>query len=115
MVEIKDEFGTVIHRGRNLRILRDYISGVLKDYSFDTLPNWPIAIGCKKINKGEGMLHIHFKDRSYCDVRFADFGVMLQTVKNWRNLRGVRVVIENAFPWPAFHSDSSQIRKELER
>lgn len=90
MVEIKDRFGRVIHRGKDLRVLREYISRVRHEraryaWGIDAR-GWPEAVGLRQNADNSGELHISFGDGAYSDVHFGNYSMMCDTVSAWRKL-----------------------------
>lgn len=92
-VEIKDRFGCVIHRGKDLRILRNHISRARHESSKFSMNlksrGWPVAVGLRQNKDGSGALHIAFGDCSYSDVHFENHSLMCDTVSKWTNLRDI--------------------------
>ena len=77
MEVIRDRDGNVISRSRNMRGIRRYVSDrIIKR----------VAIG--EIGNREGKLMILFEDGSSYETNFASWGVLRQTVRQWRNLYG---------------------------
>jgi len=97
VTEIKDKYGRVIHRGKNLGILRRYISRGLSGklqypdaYEVLRKYNFAIGVGLRRNKDRSGELHVSFADGSYCDAHFASYTVMYDcVVSRWRNLAGV--------------------------
>ena len=90
-VIIKDTYGRIIREGRNLRVIRDYISNGYKDDL-----HYPTAIGLEIHSNSKrtphlasGTLHISFSNGAKTSILFASMQCMKRTVFNWRNLKGV--------------------------
>jgi len=92
-VEIKDKFGRVIHRGKGLRVLRNYISRARRMRSKFSMNidhrGWPIAVGLRRNKDSSGDLHISFGDCSYSNVHFGNYSLMHNTVSNWIKLQDI--------------------------
>jgi len=85
MIEILNANGKVVQRSQNLRGMREYAGkhGVGK-VSISAIPNG-------------GLLSVFFQDGAACTTTFADFRVLQQFVRNWRNAHGADLSV-NGIP-----------------
>lgn len=77
--------GTVISRSRNLRGIRAAVGkrGVLE---VEITKMGPKAAS-------DGLLHVKFYGGDYCLTGYASFDVLREGLRTWRNLYGVKLVI----------------------
>lgn len=81
-VEIRNRDGEVINKSRNLRGLRQHCGKkLIKIVSIDPIRN------------GEGKLCILFENGDSCETVFPIYATLRQTVRNWRNLYGAKLII----------------------
>lgn len=74
---IRDRGGNVIRRSRNLRGIREHVSGrLVKGLSVD------------RIGAHEGRLCVLCEDGTSYETTFASFGVLVDFVRRWRNVYG---------------------------
>lgn len=79
---IYDEFGNPIKRSKNLRGIREYVS-----------KNSLFVISIDHLKSGEGNLWILFDDGSFYQTKFADFSVLKNFVRRWKNVYGTPLLI----------------------
>ena len=74
---IRNKVGNPISRSRNLRGIRSYVGKhIIKVLAIDA------------ISKSEGKLMILFENGNSFETNFADFKVLKESVRNWRNTYG---------------------------
>jgi hypothetical protein len=80
---IRDKEGDPVYSSRNLRGLRDFIGkgNLIKVVAIDLLEHQ------------EGLLSVLFENGYSCQVNFASFFVLKNTVRNWRNMYGAPLVV----------------------
>ncbi len=79
---IRDKNGNPIQSSRNLRGIRAYVS----NHAIDTL-------AIDRLPSGEGKLMILFRDHSSYETNFADFTVLRDFVRRWRNVYGAPLMV----------------------
>ena len=84
MMIIKDKHNKIIQRSRNLRGIRRYVSkNTIKD-----------IIICKRLHE-RGDLAVNFIDGAHLFTEFASFIVLKGFVRNWRNVHGAELIVDN--------------------
>ena len=79
MLQILDSNGNVKSQSKNLRGIRAHCS-----------KNVAKIIDISPVGNGEGQLSILFDNGDSFQCNFADWDVLVTSVRNWRNLYGVR-------------------------
>lgn len=93
---IRDAEGNIISQSKNLRGIRQYVSKhEVKVVSIDEIAN------------GEGKLCILFVNGSSFECNFASFRVLKQSILNWRNLYGYRIIINGNRAGLICHANNS--------
>lgn len=85
MEVIRDTFGNVIHRSKNLSGIRRYVGG--------SHPRLIKILAINRVGDDEGKLCILFEDRSSFETNFFSFDCVKRMVRNWRNVYGARLVV----------------------
>lgn len=52
------------------------------------------GVAISSLPRGEGFLRIDFMNGDYFETTFADFGVLMHALRNWRNLYGAPLVVD---------------------
>lgn len=82
---IRDRLGNVVQTSRNLAGIRRYVSNhIIQRLAVDKTSN-----GC-------GMLSILFDNDYSYQTSFADYTVLTDFVRRWRNVRGAPLLINGA-------------------
>jgi len=81
--KILDKDGNMISWSANLRGIRRYVTS----HAIQIL-------GISRLSNGEGKLMILFEDKSNFETNFADFTVLANFVRNWRNVYGAPLLID---------------------
>lgn len=80
---VYDGDGNPINTSANLRGIRRYVGQNIVEF-----------VDLKAISKGMGVLHIVFDDGATFETPFASYSVLVNSVRNWRNLYGAPLRIE---------------------
>ena len=80
---VYDGDGNPVNTSANLRGIRRYVGQNIVEF-----------VDLKALSKGTGMLHIVFDDGATFETPFASYSVLVNSVRNWRNLYGAPLRIE---------------------
>lgn len=78
-----DENGREVSKSRNLAGIRRYVSRRQVQ-----------AVHIQKLEHGEGGIRIEFVNGWYWLGRFADYGVLKWTLRNWKNIQMAPLVVD---------------------
>jgi len=77
MLYILYEHGDIVSRSQNL-------AGIRKEVGRQQVR----VVAIRQLLMGEGLLHIDFESGWTFETNFASFEVLMDTIRNWRNLYG---------------------------
>lgn len=80
---IRDVDGNIVKQSHNLRGIREYVSTHLIS-----------TLSIERIAHGEGKLCILFDDGESYETNFADFAVLRDFVRRWRNVYGAPLLVD---------------------
>lgn len=83
MLCIIDQSGKVVSRSRNLRGIREHAGKHVIE-----------RVEISRVGQWGGLIKIYFVNGWFFQTKYADYSILRNSVRNWRNLYGANLFIE---------------------